>query len=107
MKIRPVGVVIIPGGQTDGRADMTKLTVAGKLDPGCHNKLDSCQTAVTAHTGSYMHKSSLNVGGCLFVFLALQPVVVVVFEVSRSHTTTRQSVGLLWTSDQPVAETST
>jgi hypothetical protein len=26
---------------------------------------------------------------------------------SRSHADTRQSVGLLWTSDQPVAETST
>ena len=28
-------------------------------------------------------------------------------EVSRSHNDTTQSVGLLWTSDQPVAETST
>jgi hypothetical protein len=28
-------------------------------------------------------------------------------EVSRSHSDTRQSVGLLWTSDQSVAETST
>ena len=28
-------------------------------------------------------------------------------DVSRSHTTTHQSVGLLWTSDQLVAETST
>jgi hypothetical protein len=27
--------------------------------------------------------------------------------ISRSHTTTHQSVGLLWTSDQLVAETST
>ena len=25
-------------------------------DPGCHYKLDSCQTAVTAHTGSYMQQ---------------------------------------------------
>ena len=30
-----------------------------------------------------------------------------IHEVSRPHTTTHQSVGLLWTSDQPVAETST
>ena len=30
-----------------------------------------------------------------------------ILEVSRSHTTTHQSVGLLWTSDQLVAETST
>ena len=29
------------------------------------------------------------------------------YEVSRSHSDTPQSVGLLWTSDQPVAETST
>jgi hypothetical protein len=30
-----------------------------------------------------------------------------ILEVSRSHTTAHQSVGLLWTSDQLVAETST
>jgi len=30
-----------------------------------------------------------------------------IHELSRSHTTTHQSVGLLWTSDQLVAETST
>jgi len=30
-----------------------------------------------------------------------------ILEVSRSHTETPYSVGLLWTSDQPVAETST
>ena len=30
-----------------------------------------------------------------------------ILDVSRSHTTTQQSVGLLWTSDQLVAETST
>ena len=29
------------------------------------------------------------------------------YEVSRSHSDTKHSVGLLWTSDQPVAETST
>jgi len=29
-----------------------------------------------------------------------------ILEVSRSHTTTHQSVGFLWTSDQLVAETS-
>jgi hypothetical protein len=54
---------------------------------------------------------------CLFVFLALQPIVV---EFSKSssgpprvrgflitHNDAPQSVGLLWTSDQSVAETST
>ena len=30
-----------------------------------------------------------------------------IHEVSRSNITTQNSVGLLWTSDQPVAETST
>ena len=43
-------------------------------------------------------------------FMELQPPVVqclLIHEVSRSHTTSQQSAGLLWTSDQPVAETST
>jgi hypothetical protein len=30
---------------------------------------------------------------------------ILILEVSRSHSDTPQSVGLLWTSDQPVAET--
>jgi hypothetical protein len=30
-----------------------------------------------------------------------------IIEASRSHSDTPHSVGLLWTSDQPVAETST
>jgi len=30
-----------------------------------------------------------------------------IFEVPRSHSDTPQSVGLLWTSDRPVAQTST
>jgi hypothetical protein len=57
---------------------------------------------------------------CLFVFLPLQPIVVVFFHspvagfsllVFRgflmTHNDAPQSVGLLWTSDQSVAETST
>jgi len=45
-------------------------------------------------------------------FVALQPNMghgLLILEVSRSHTMTRtpQSVGLLWTSDQLVTETST
>jgi len=46
---------------------------------------------------------------CLFLFLAQQPSVgqgLLIHEVSRSYTRT-QSVRLLWTSDQLVAETST
>jgi hypothetical protein len=45
-----------------------------------------------------------------FFFVALRPNAghgLLILEVSRSHTTTHQSVGLLWTSDQLVAETST
>jgi hypothetical protein len=47
--------------------------------------------------------------GCLFS-LALQPVVgqgLLIVEASRSHSDTPHPVGLLWTSDQSVAETST
>jgi hypothetical protein len=56
---------------------------------------------------------------CLFVFLALQPIVVVFSQPSRglwpprfrgfliTHNDAPPSVGLLWTSDQSVAETST
>jgi hypothetical protein len=42
--------------------------------------------------------------------LAQQPLVghdLLIVEASRSHSDTTHSVGLLWTSDQPVAETST
>ena len=45
-----------------------------------------------------------------FFALALQPNAghgLLIPKVSRSHTMTQQSVGLLWTSDQLVAETST
>ena len=48
--------------------------------------------------------------GFLCLFLARHPPVgqgLLIHEVSISHTTTHQSVGLLWTSDEPVAETST
>ena len=49
---------------------------------------------------------------CLFVclFVAQQPPVghaLPILDVSRSHNDAAQSVGLLWTSDQLVAETST
>jgi hypothetical protein len=42
--------------------------------------------------------------------MAQQPAVgqdLLIIDASRSHSDTPQSVGLLWTSDQPVAETST
>jgi hypothetical protein len=43
--------------------------------------------------------------------MAQQPLVgqglIIIIEASRSHSDTPHSVGLLWTSDQPDAETST
>jgi hypothetical protein len=45
-----------------------------------------------------------------FCFMARQPLVgqgVLSIEASRSHSDTRHSVGLPWTNDRPVAETST
>jgi len=44
------------------------------------------------------------------LFMAQEPVFrhsLHIIEASRSHSETTHSVGLLWTSDQPVAETST
>jgi hypothetical protein len=46
----------------------------------------------------------------LFVFMARQPLVglgLFIVEVSQSHSDTPDSVGLFWTSDRSVAETST
>jgi hypothetical protein len=46
----------------------------------------------------------------ILLFVARQPLVgqgLLIFGVSRSHPDTPQSVGLLYTSDQSVAETST
>ena len=51
-----------------------------------------------------------NTGFSLFVFLARQPSMDqgrLILEVSRSRTTTRHNVGLIWTNDQLVAKTST
>jgi hypothetical protein len=44
------------------------------------------------------------------ISMVQQPLVsqgLLIIEASRSHTDTPHSVGFLWTSDQPVAETST
>jgi len=51
----------------------------------------------------------LNKHNVLFFFTALQPLVchgLIVVEASRSHLDSPYSVELLWTSDQPDAETS-
>jgi len=53
---------------------------------------------------------SLISGSQYCLFLSQQPPLVqglLIHEVSRSHNETPQLVGLLWTSDQLVAETST
>ena len=53
---------------------------------------------------------TLNIYPVNFSFMARQPPVCLglpIFEVSRSHLDTTNSVGLLWKSDWPVAETST
>jgi hypothetical protein len=45
-----------------------------------------------------------------FLFMARQPLVgqgLVIVEASQSHSDTRQTLGLLWTSDQSDAKTST
>jgi hypothetical protein len=47
---------------------------------------------------------------CLFFFVTQQPLLglgLLIVEVSRSQSDIPHSVGLLWTSDRPVAETST
>ena len=52
-----------------------------------------------------LHNEELH--GLFFFFVALQPPVgqdLLVMGASRTHSDTRQSVGLLWTSDQPDAE---
>jgi hypothetical protein len=63
-----------------------------------------------------MHKVSTKFCGTkvkwkyFFVFMERQPLVgqaVLIVEVSRSHSDKPHSVGLLWTSDQPDAQTST
>jgi len=49
-------------------------------------------------------------GVSIYFFIPLQPLVghsLLIIEASRSHSDTPHSVGLLWTSDQPVAQTST
>jgi hypothetical protein len=48
--------------------------------------------------------------GTAFLFMAQQPLVdqgLLIVEASRSRSDTPQSVGLLWTSNQPDAEIST
>ena len=43
----------------------------------------------------------------IYIYIYIYIYGVPILDVSRSHTMTQQSVGLLWMSDQLVAETST
>jgi len=59
---------------------------------------------------TYTGPATITMGlGELYLTLRLLSYIygVPILDVSRSYTTTHQSVGLLWTSDQLVAETST
>ena len=67
-----------------------------------------------AEVHAVAHKSGIseitNGSKLFFSYMAQQPLVsqgLLVVEDLRSHLETRQSVGFLWTSDQPDAETST
>jgi hypothetical protein len=56
------------------------------------------------------HKNKASYGFFIFIAVVLQPNVdhgLLILDVSRSHTKTHQSGGLLWMSNQLVAETST
>ena len=78
---------------------------------------ENCRTICTIRYRSYSYhnlliESNINIFFSKFLFLwGLRPNAsngILIHEVSRLHTrNATQSVGLLWTSDQPVAETST
>ena len=60
-------------------------------------------------TTTYQYETSSNKQSHLFTIVQQPPVGqgLLIFEISRSQSDTPQSVGLLWTSDRPDAETST
>jgi len=65
--------------------------------------------ALTARTAAVLQSGTLTGSECLPP-MAQQPLVgqsLLIIEASRLHPDTLLSVGLLWTSDQPDAETST
>jgi len=70
-----------------------------ELNPICY------LLALLAH--HFLHVSSIRVKSLTIRLLMSYIYGAPILDVSRSHTTTQQSVGLLWTSDQLVAETST
>jgi hypothetical protein len=62
------------------------------------------------HGSSHPCSRKYSASGCFILFMARQPLVgqgPLIIEASRSHSDTPHSVGLLLTSDQPDAETST
>jgi hypothetical protein len=74
------------------------------------NITDICNILNDHHQGNLSDTQRIN-RGLYFFPVAQQPLLgqgLLIIEVSRSHTSdTPHTVGLLWTSDQPVAETST
>jgi hypothetical protein len=73
------------------------------------------ETAVSFETSVYIYRttrSHVREGNnlCLFFPMAPQPLLgqgLLIIEALQSQSDTRHSVGLLWTSDRPVAEVST
>jgi hypothetical protein len=73
----------------------------------------TCFGVFRSSSGRYLTKETtimaIYVIDCNFFFVAPQPPVghgLLIIEASRSHSDTPHSVGVLWTSDQPDAETS-
>jgi len=74
-------------------------------------RINTHKISVEIHKSVQMPQESYG-GYYLFVFWRGSPPppmgqIILIHEVSRSHTNAPHSVGLLWTSDQSVAETST
>ena len=95
------------------RPSMFCYTYSTVLSSSVTRHCNSCQlqSCTTPHT-ELLHltspwSTSIWTNRRYFLFLFQQPPSLLIREVSRSHSDTPQSVGLLWTSDQPVAQTST
>jgi hypothetical protein len=89
---------------------------------GCTIRFKGCGASVASAAGTFTKKLTVKINTILLleracnvyyiqnIFVAQQPLGglgLLTIEDSRSHSDTPHSVGLLWTSDQPVAETST
>ena len=110
----------------DRQTNSCKVTEYGTMSPSacCHRywevhclglespilnlEAECCpETSVPIYQNKRCHKPKYNMK---FFLMARQPLVgqgLVIVEASQSHSDTRQTLGLLWTSDQPDAKTST